>query len=145
MKKLLMVLSVLMLALVLAACGGSESETVADAGPEPVTVNFEFTNEFMFMPDTISAESGAEVTINMDNTGSALEHSFMVVPADLDLTLSDAEIEAQAINGINSGAVTPGESTTYTFTAPAAGEYKFVCTVPGHIAGGMVGDFTVQG
>jgi uncharacterized cupredoxin-like copper-binding protein len=145
MKKLLIILSVSLLALVLAACGGSESEPVADAGPEPVTVDFQFTNEFMFMPDTISAESGAEVTINMDNTESALEHSFMVVPADTDLTMSDAEIEAVAVNGINSGAVAPGETTTYTFTAPDAGEYKFVCAVPGHIAGGMVGDLTVNG
>jgi azurin len=26
----------------------------------------------------------------------------------------------------------PGETTEVTFTAPAAGTYPFICTVPGH-------------
>jgi nitrite reductase (NO-forming) len=43
----------------------------------------------------------------------------------------------------HSGVLPAGDSNTFTFTAPAAGTYQIVCTVPGHALGGMVGDFTV--
>jgi len=38
-----------------------------------------------------------------------------------------------------------GESDTVTFTVPEEpGEYTFICTFPGHYAGGMVGKLIVQ-
>jgi uncharacterized cupredoxin-like copper-binding protein len=38
----------------------------------------------------------------------------------------------------------PGASETLSFTAPEAGTYTFICTYPGHYAGGMQGTFTVN-
>ena len=37
-----------------------------------------------------------------------------------------------------------GEQETVTFTAPAAGTYTFLCTVPGHYDTGMSGTLTVR-
>jgi azurin len=37
----------------------------------------------------------------------------------------------------------PGEKTTITFAAPPVGEYKFMCTYPGHYSK-MNGKFLVE-
>jgi azurin len=43
----------------------------------------------------------------------------------------------------NTMVLSPGQSDTATFTAPAAGTYQFVCTFPGHNFT-MFGDFIVN-
>jgi uncharacterized cupredoxin-like copper-binding protein len=43
----------------------------------------------------------------------------------------------------HSGVLPAGDTNTFTFTAPAAGTYQYVCTVAGHAPAGMVGTFTV--
>jgi uncharacterized cupredoxin-like copper-binding protein len=132
-------LSVLALTgLLLAACGGAAAPT-----PTPKTVDFNFSNNLVFEPKTFSAETGAQVTLNLNNANAGLEHSFVLVPAGTDLTQSDDAINAQAIGGVNSGKVAPGATQTYTFVAPNPGTYTYVCTVPGHAAAGMVGELTV--
>ena len=49
----------------------------------------------------------------------------------------------QQLEGLDGLVIPGGESATFTFTAPAAGTYQYVCTVPGHAPAGMVGTFTV--
>ncbi len=125
------------LALLLAACGQAEPT------PTPVTVGFTFGNEFVFEPAALTVEVGAPVTLNLDNSASGLEHSFVLVAQGTDLTQPETTVETQALGGINSGKVAPGETATYSFAAPAPGVYQYVCTVAGHITGGMVGTLTV--
>jgi azurin len=49
--------------------------------------------------------------------------------------------EVLAATGLAGG----GETVEVTFTAPAKpGTYTFVCTFPGHFAGGMKGTLTVK-
>ncbi|RMG97333.1 MAG: hypothetical protein D6706_08790 [Chloroflexi bacterium] len=137
MRKIFVLLAVLVTAVALVACGGGASEP---SGPEPVSFTVKGFDEFKFDPADLTVQSGAEVTLTFENEG-ALEHSWVLVSGDADpITVTDAD----AIAGISSGKVAGGESTTFTFTAPEAGTYTIVCTVPGHAAGGMVGKLTVN-
>ena len=132
MKRLVMFVTILALALLLAACGGDE--------PAAASLTFEGNDSLQFNPATASVPAGSEVTVTLNNAG-ALEHSWTLVGNDADVaTVTDAD----AINSASTGTVAGGASDTLTFTAPAAGTYKYVCTVPGHAAGGMVGTLTVQ-
>ena len=135
MKRVILILIVGVIALLLAACGGSEPEA-----PPPVNVTVEGLDTFQFNPATLSAPAGAQVNLTFKN-GGGLEHNFVIVTNDTDpLTVT----EADAFGGINIGTVSAGGEKVYTFTAPVVGTYKYVCTIPGHAAGGMVGTFTSQ-
>ena len=39
--------------------------------------------------------------------------------------------------------VEPGDTATFTFTAPAEGTYQIICAIEGHFNGGMEGSLTV--
>ena len=134
MKRLVMYVTILALALLLVACGGGDDES------ETASLTFEGNDSLQFNPATASVPAGSEVTVTFNNTG-ALEHSWVLVANDADTaTVTDAA----AINSASTGTVAGGASDSLTFTAPAAGTYKYVCTVPGHAAGGMVGTLTVN-
>lgn len=132
MKKFIVLTIVLAaMAVVLAACGG-------DSGP--VALSFEGNDSFQFTPASASVDSGSEVEVTLTNAG-ALEHSWALVADDADVaTVTDAS----AIGGATTGSVAGGGTGTVTFTAPDAGTYKFVCTIAGHAAAGMVGTLTVN-
>ena len=66
MKKLFIVLSLLVMVLSLTACG-----------PKKVTLNVEM-KEYSFTPNTLEVPAGAEVTVNLNNSGT-LEHEFVVM------------------------------------------------------------------
>lgn len=87
----------------------------------------------------LSIPAGAEVTLNLTNEGS-LEHNWVLVPETAELATTTP---ADAINQAASAVLAGGKSTTLTFTAPAAGTYQYICTVPGHALAGMVGKLTV--
>ena len=130
----------LLLVLFLAACGGDDGGN-GDGGAEDVSLSFSGNDSLEFDPSSASAPAGANVTVNFDNAG-ALEHSWVLMTGDIDpLTAT----EADALNNASSGVVPAGESTSFSFTAPDPGTYQYVCTVPGHAAGGMVGTLTVNG
>lgn len=138
MKKLL-TLAALTLMLVLAACGGSEPEA-----PSAVAFDYAMTTEFVFDPANITVQTGTPVSINLDNTASTLSHSWVLVKKGAvpdDATLE--EIESQAIARANSGEVAAGDTFSINFPAPEPGAYEFVCSVAGHLAGGMKGNFVV--
>lgn len=120
------------MALLLAACGGGDDG--------PVALSFEGSDTFQFTPSSASVSAGDEVEVTLTNAG-ALEHSWVLVSGDADAA---TVTEADAINNASTGTVAGGETGSVTFTAPDAGTYQFVCTVPGHAAAGMVGTFTVN-
>ncbi|MBP6016392.1 MAG: cupredoxin domain-containing protein [Candidatus Promineofilum sp.] len=136
-KKLIVLLAVMVMGLLLAACGGGGGETAA---PEPVSLTFAGLDEFRYDPETASVAAGAPVTVTFNNQG-ALEHDWMLVAEGTDPTTVTAD--NALMPEAHSGVLPAGQSKTFTFTAPAAGTYQIVCTVPGHAAGGMVGTFTV--
>lgn len=134
-KKYVVLLAVLVLSLLLVACGGG-----GETAPAPVSLSFTGLDTFQYDPNTASVASGAQVTVNFTN-GGALEHDWMLVPAGTNVTTITAD--NALMPEAHTGVLPAGESKTITFTAPAAGTYQFVCTVAGHAPAGMVGTFTV--
>ena len=84
--------------------------------------------QFRFSPDRIEVAPGQQVTVRVVNRGASA-HDFAV--PDL---------------GVETGLIDPGQEKTVTFTAPSKpGEYRFICTVPGHEQLGMHGVLAVRG
>ena len=140
-KNFIIVYAVISLTFVLAACGGGSNQEVAKE-PQAITVDFNLSNALAFDPETVSVPTGAEITINLDNSASALEHSWALLPSGADINVAPDELEANAIQNTLLN-VQASEKGTLTFSAPASGSYQFVCTVAGHIQGGMKGTLTV--
>ena len=135
MRRVISILMMATIALGLAACGGGEP-----AAPPAVALTVEGLDTFQYNPPTLSMPAGAEVTLTFKNSGG-LDHNFILVSEATDvLSVS----EADALGGVNAGTVAAGNETTFTFTAPAVGTYKYVCTIAGHAAGGMVGTLTTS-
>lgn len=137
MKKIV-TLALLLFAFTLAACGGSDTGST-NTGGGPVTLDFK-GQDIAFDKTSATANAGQSITVNFSNIGS-LEHNWILVPPGTDPLTAKQE---DALSGANSGTVAAGETKTFTFTAPPAGSYTFVCTVEGHAAAGMVGTLTVQ-
>lgn len=126
-------LLVVIMGLLLVACGGGT--------PDPVSLSFDGGDDFMYSQTSATVETGTEVTVTMNNTGN-LEHSWVLMDDGIDAATAT---DADALDGITTGNIPAGDSSTITFTAPEAGTYQFVCTVPGHAVAGMVGTFTITG
>lgn len=107
---------------VLAACGGGGGGGGSSAAADAVKVEM---TEFAFSPDTLTAKVGEPLKLNLVNEGSVV-HDFV--------------IEA---TGTSSGELAAGESKVVEVTFQEAGEYDFICSVPGHATSGMVGKITV--
>lgn len=122
--------------LLIVACGGSEE---AEPTPARQTFTIQALDSFAFDPAEISVPSGAPVDITLENAGG-LEHNFVLVSDGTDpLTVT----EDDALRGIKTETIAGGGSSSISFVAPEAGSYQYVCVVPGHAAGGMVGTLTV--
>jgi uncharacterized cupredoxin-like copper-binding protein len=87
---------------------------------------------------TLTLIEGTTYTMTVYNVGT-MPHAWEIVPT-------------QAVSGSPSfkagidisSYISPGSSGSVTFTPNKAGNYYYVCTVPGHIALGMYGTVVVQ-
>ncbi len=134
MKKFsILVVLVLAASLALTACGGGGSAASA-------TINVTMT-EFQFTPAAFVVPAGQQITVNAKN-GGTVEHSFVVMKYGT--SAGDTFDDADKPNVYFQLDLQPGESQTGTFTAPTQpGDYEVVCSMPGHIAAGMVAKMTV--
>ena len=132
MKRSTLIL-VVVLAILLVACGGEPE------APPAVSIAIKGQDSFRYDPETLSVPTGAHVTLTLENTG-VLEHSWVLIPDTVDPVEAN---DSDALGGATTGIVPGGNSGTVTFTAPPVGTYTFVCTVPGHAAGGKIGTMTV--
>lgn len=108
----------------------------------------------------IEAEPGEEIRIRLTTVSNlpptAMSHNFALLELG-----SDADAFARAsITARDNDYISPdladqviahtamlgnGESDSITFTVPEeTGDYDYMCSFPGHFAGGMVGTLTVQ-
>jgi uncharacterized cupredoxin-like copper-binding protein len=132
MKKLAtFILSVFVLSLALSACGGTKTATI--------TVDM---SDNTFNPATVEVPAGAEVTLNLSNSGT-VEHEFVIMK--LGTQVSQPFDDNDESNVYWEAELDAGESATVTFTAPSdAGTYELVCGTPGHLELGMLGSLIVK-
>ena len=128
MRLLLSAFAIGLLAVVPVAFGQSRSATkVAVTAGKP--------SEFGFKLSTQTVKVGS-VTFAIANKGT--------LPHDFKICMSSKGGSANACTGKDSKLVSPGQSTTLSFTFKTKGTYEYLCTVPGHAAAGMKGDLKVS-
>lgn len=129
MRKFIVIV-MFVLALTLTACGSNK-----------VTLNITTTDQG-YDSSTYTVPAGAEVTVNMTNTG-AMAHVFDLLKLGEHVTSSYKPTDKDKI--LWELVAKTGETTSGTFTAPAEpGEYDIICRVPGHIQMGMVATLIVK-
>jgi plastocyanin len=109
-----------LLSLALVACG----TPAAAVQPDPLALTLH-AQDIKFDVASLSAQVGQPVTLTYINQG-LIDHAFMM----------DNYVDEQTVS--------PGQTTTFSFTPTAAGTFRFYCAIPGHEAAGMVGSFTVS-
>ena len=132
MKKYLVpAIVVLGLSLILTACGSSGPST---------TIDLTMT-DFHFEPSEFTIPAGQTITVNATNNG-AVEHEFVIFKLGTDAGNKFGDEDEDNI--FWEVEVFPGETSSYTFTAPTEpGEYYVTCGIEGHLEAGMIGRLTV--
>ena len=138
-RTFLQVALTLLLSITLVACGGGERaperrtaeqqpDTTAQqsaAGEATTTVQV-VARDFEFSLDANQAPAG-QTTFVIHNEGS--------MPHDFAITVNGERHQSEMIS--------PGNSASLTVNLPA-GDYPYICTVPGHDILGMKGTFTAN-
>ena len=121
----------LALALALTGCGGGSTNSGGSTGSgggsgavTNLTIGTDTGAELKFVPNTAQAPANTPVKLTFDNK-STQPHN---------LTFQEG------ISAKTADTVAPGSSETISFTTPAAGSYKWVCT----LHPGMEGTLTVK-
>jgi len=100
-----------------------------------VTVTAGKPSTFAFTLSTKSVKTG-NVTFKVTNKGT-ITHTFKVCS-------SSKGGSANSCAGKVTPSIAPGKSASLTVGFTKAGTYEYLCTVPGHAAGGMKGDLKVS-
>lgn len=133
-------IALLVIAVVLVGAGCS-SDDGASTDIEVTLDSFELS------PDSWEIPAGEEITITMTNDAE-IAHEWVIlqpgvtISSEDDLPETEEELVANFIYWEEE--VEAGDSATFTFTAPAAGEYQVVCAIPDHFNAGMEGTLTVS-
>jgi len=124
--------------------GTTPSPSEAAASPSGTTITATLT-EFVIAPSATSAPAGM-VTFNVTNNGTMV-HEFVILKTDIlakDLPLVNGVVVEDDYSPVGEVPETdPGKSGTFSATL-AAGHYAIICNITGHVAAGMVIDFTVN-
>ena len=107
------------------ADGGDVGSSLAQP-EDPAAPTFEIeASEFGFRPDRVEIPAGESVNLRLTNNGN-LPH---------DLSVPDLGFRLVAY---------PGETAAGGLEVDQPGEYRFLCTVPGHAQAGMKGTLVVE-
>jgi azurin len=127
----------------------ASSTATASADSNIRTVEITGDDQMKFSVTSIKAKAGEKLRVSLKNVGKlpkqAMAHNWVLLKS-----MSDADVNAFAMAAMpkapeylpadKSGIVAhtkllgPGEADAVEFTVPAAGEYPFICTFPGHSA-----------
>ena len=91
--------------------------------------------EFHFTLSKSTAKRGI-IVFKIAN-GGQLSHDFKFCSS------RSSSLVANTCTGRSTKMISPGQSTTLRVTVLLKGSYEYLCTVPGHAAGGMKGLFKV--
>ena len=127
----------------------TDTTTTTDAGTDTqMTLSADFTHEIgsaasddlTFDQDSLSASAGQEITLRFNNNAVTQQHNWVLVQSGTKDEVAAAGL-VDPVNWLDPNdpnviasvqLLNPGEAGEVTFTAPAAGNYEFVCTFPGH-------------
>ena len=104
----------------------SAEGAAASSAPQAVTVLG--TDALKFEPATLTVNAGQPVTLTFSNSGQTIHDWSLAQGAGQPVKISAAG----------------GQSASGTFTIARPGTYTFICSQPGHEAGGMKGTLTAQ-
>ena len=160
-----LLLASLCAALVFSGCGQKDTSAAASAAPKapapagPRVIEITANDQMKYSVTTIEAKAGEELKIVLTNIGTlpkeAMGHNWALLKAGTDaaafaaaaLTAKDTDyvppsLKEQVIAHIET--LGPRKSGEVTFTAPAPGEYTFLCSFPAHFIVGMKGTLVVK-
>lgn len=172
MKRTYLTSIALGMALIMSSCGGGDStksttETKktestktekAETVPNKVSLEIAGNDQMKFDKDKLSVYEGQEVTLTLTHSGEmtkeAMGHNWVLLKVGVSMSdfaqASTDDPENQYVDPEREGDVIArteviggGETTSITFTAPAVGSYKYICSFPGHF-GMMQGTFKVM-
>ncbi len=142
---------------VLAACGGGGGGAATKVEAPPVTLEIGSKgDELLYDKAELTATAGSKITVNFKNNASAAsgnQHNWVLVKAgQADAVAADGIAAGPGTGYLKSGdnriiasigMLEPGKSGSVTFDAPAAGNYEYICTFPGHNIG-MKGKLVIK-
>jgi azurin len=130
--------------------------TTADLPVLEVIIKPDAANPLAYDTKTISAKVGQKVKVTFNNNHPTLPQPHNFVLGKLGTKDKMMSIAMSAMTLVDKGYIPdspdilahtkllqPGQTETIEFTLPAAGEYPYFCTFPGHVAI-MNGVLTVQ-
>jgi uncharacterized cupredoxin-like copper-binding protein len=117
------------------AASGSTKAAKSSRLVTTITVVAGKPSEFGFKLSKKTAKRGV-ITFKISNGGS-IPHDFKFC------SKRSSNDVANTCTGRSSKTISPGQSTTLRVTVLLAGTYEYLCTIPGHAAGGMKGLFKV--
>lgn len=139
-----------------AAASAAPAAAAADLPVLEVTIKPDAANPLAYDTKTISAKAGQKIKLTFTNTHPTLPQPHNIVIGKLGTKDKMMAIAMGAMTLVDKGYIPdspdilahtkllqPGSSETIEFTVPAAGEYPFFCTFPGHVAI-MNGTLTAQ-
>ena len=109
-------------------------------------VTIKGSDDLKFDITEIKAKAGSTVKITLTNVGvnAAMIHNVVVLKSTADVNaIGMAAMSAGAAKNYipestdiiaHTDLAKPGESKSVEFTAPAAGDYPYICSFPGHYA-----------
>lgn len=136
-------------AILSAACNKKEEKKTAAASAQAApAIEITANDQMQYSTKAIEVAAGSPVTLVLKNIGimpkENMAHNFTLLQAGTVVAdFGTKAMAAKATDYIPEGdpaviahtkLLGPGESDTLKFTAPAAGEYPFMCTFPGHFA-----------
>jgi plastocyanin len=119
-----------------AASEATTTEEAAAGGGGAIEVGM---TEYAFDPADLTVSKGDTITVTNDGQ---LPHNYTVPTRD---ESAGAELPPDLRDlALGTGDVDPGSSGEYEVGDMALGEYKVICTIPGHAEKGMKGTLTVE-
>lgn len=140
--------------------GIDQMKFVMEEEAEGVTLGDSYGQDNLQKVDNITVAPGEKIrivlTTRSEMPASAMAHNWVLLTMEADAqTFANAAARAKDNDYIpadmsdqviaQTGLAAGGETTEVTFTVPEEpGDYEFICTFPGHYAGGMEGTLTVE-
>jgi azurin len=125
----------------------SAPKAVATSSAGPRVIEITANDQMKYSVATIEAKAGEELKVSLTNQGTlpkeAMGHNWVLLKAGTDVTaFATAAMAAKDTDYIPAGmkdkviasipVLGPKKTADVTFKAPAAGEYTFICSFPGH-------------